>query len=50
MRALRESLGKRQKEIAAALGIRASYLSDLESGRRRWNEKLREAYKQAAIS
>jgi len=50
MRALRESFGKRQKEIAAAMGITSSHLSDLENGRRRWNDHLRDAYKQAAIA
>jgi transcriptional regulator with XRE-family HTH domain len=35
------------KEVVAAIGYTASYLSDLEHGRRAWNTSLIEKYKAA---
>jgi transcriptional regulator with XRE-family HTH domain len=47
MRELRMSKGLTLKEVVAAIGYTASYLSDLEHGRRSWNTGLIEKYKAA---
>lgn len=47
MLTLRQVSGLSQKDCAAAMGISASYLSDLEKGKRDWNTDLFERAKKA---
>jgi predicted transcriptional regulator len=47
MRAERESRGIAQAEVARALKLSKSFISDLESGRRNWTPKLIERYLKA---
>lgn len=43
----RVAAGILQKDFADALGMNASYLSDLESGKRRWSQKWIGRYEKA---
>jgi transcriptional regulator with XRE-family HTH domain len=47
LRALRKAANKGLREVAAIIGYSPAYLSDLELGRRQWNEYLIERFKQA---
>lgn len=44
MRVLRKDAGVTLREMARRIGVSASYLSDLELGRRRWSPRFRSAY------
>jgi predicted transcriptional regulator len=46
MRAIRETFHRSLKSVAQDLCISPSYLSDLELGKRGWNEKLKQRFKQ----
>lgn len=39
-RAARRKSGKSLRSVACALGFAPSFMSDLETGRRNWNEQL----------
>lgn len=45
MRALRKASGKALREVARTMGNSAAYLSDLELGRRGWNQELINRYR-----
>lgn len=47
MRAMRKATGKGLRETAALMGVSAAYVSDLELGRRAWNESITKRYKEA---
>lgn len=47
LRAKRESKGFSLRRIADCMGISSVYLSDLERGRRDWNDTMLERYEQA---
>lgn len=47
MRVLRETVGRRQNEVAKKMGISAAYLSDLELGRRDWSADIINRFKKA---
>lgn len=49
MRKRRESLGYSLREAAFRMSISAPYLSDLELGRRNWNEAIRKAFLKAVV-
>jgi predicted transcriptional regulator len=44
LREMREAVGLQQRDVAARMGISASYLSDLELGRRQWHTQLVDRY------
>ncbi len=44
MRKKRLALGKSLRQTAAAMGISAAYLSDLELGRRNWTARLASSF------
>lgn len=46
-RARRKRRGESLRSLAQAIGYTASYLCDLELGRRKWNAALRDAYREA---
>lgn len=43
----RQRAGKTLRAVAESMGYTLSYLCDLELGRRDWNMKLREEYREA---
>jgi len=43
----RKAIPVAQKVVAARMGVTASYLSDLEAGRRDWNYELVEQFERA---
>lgn len=45
MRQLREAEGLSLRALAKRMSLSPSYLSDLEHGRRHWNERLVTSYK-----
>lgn len=47
MRALRKASGKGLRETAILMSVSAAYVSDLELGRRVWNEQIKKRYKDA---
>lgn len=47
MRALRKASGKSLRQVAGAMKNSPAYVSDLELGRRGWNDALIEKYKKA---
>jgi transcriptional regulator with XRE-family HTH domain len=46
-RLLRKAAGLSGRQVARSIGISASYLSDLELGRRKWNTKIIRAFEKA---
>lgn len=47
MKELREAMGLSLRSVATGLGISAPYLSDLELGKRNWNDARIVEYKKA---
>jgi len=47
LRTIRERFGLEQRSMATAMQVSASYLSDLERGRRNWSSMLVTRYRQA---
>jgi transcriptional regulator with XRE-family HTH domain len=47
MRSIRIKSGLSGRELARRMGVSAAYLSDLELGRRGWNEERRAKYRKA---
>jgi predicted transcriptional regulator len=45
--AARKAASVSQKEVASRMGVTASYLCDLETGRRDWNYELVEEFERA---
>lgn len=49
MRALRHKVGLSLQEMANRMGFTKPYLSDLERGKRNWNDDLIAAYRKAKM-
>lgn len=49
MRRLRTARGLSLQEISRRLDLSLSYVSDLERGRRNWNDELVERFKRACV-
>lgn len=49
MRRTRQTVAISLREMAKRMGISASYLSDLELGRRHWNAGIIEEYRQQVV-
>lgn len=47
MRRKREAVGLTLKEVCQIVGISGPYLTNLETGKRRWTEKMKERFLQA---